>query len=203
MRRLAVGLSIVVTALVLAGPASAASTLFIRGGGYGHGIGMSQYGTYGYALQGWTYDEILAHYYTGTALGTTNPGQTVRVLLSTGSAAFAGATQAGGEALNPSLTYDVVPLPNGQIALVNQTTHKRVGKFDAPLTATGPAPLSLAGLGAYRGSLEFRPNGLHGVFTVNVVGLDDYVQGVIAAEPVLSSTRTVWPGLVVPSAVPV
>jgi stage II sporulation protein D len=181
MRAAAVGLSIL-AALVLAGPASAASTLFIRGGGNGHGIGMSQYGTYGYALHGWTYEQILAHYYTGTQLGTTNPNQTVRVLLGGGSAAFAGATRAGGKTLNPSLTYDVVPLATGQLALVNQSTHKRVGKFNAPLTATGPAPLSLAGLGAYRGSLEFRPNGSGGVYTVNVLGLDDYVRGVISAE---------------------
>jgi stage II sporulation protein D len=181
MRAAAVGLSIL-AALVLAGPASAASTLYIRGGGNGHGIGMSQYGTYGYALHGWTYKQILAHYYTGTQLGTTNPNQTVRVLLGGGSAAFAGATQAGGKQLNPSLTYDVVPLASGQLALVNQTTHKQVGKFTAPLTATGPGPLSLAGLGAYRGSLEFRPNGSGGVYTVNVIGLDDYVRGVIAAE---------------------
>ncbi|HSC02124.1 MAG TPA: SpoIID/LytB domain-containing protein [Solirubrobacteraceae bacterium] len=199
MRAAAVGLSIL-AALVLAGPASAArakhraspspaasaasaaSTLFIRGGGNGHGIGMSQYGTYGYALHGWSYQQILAHYYTGTQLGTTNPGQTVRVLLGSGSAAFAGATRAGGKTLNPSLTYDVVPLANGQLALVNQTTHKRVGKWGAPLTATGPGPLSLAGLGAYRGSLEFRPTGSGGVYTVNVIGLDDYVRGVIAAE---------------------
>ncbi|MBV9606798.1 MAG: SpoIID/LytB domain-containing protein [Solirubrobacterales bacterium] len=178
---MAVGLSIM-AALVLAGPASAASTLYIKGGGYGHGIGMSQYGTYGYALHGWTYKQILAHYYTGTQIGTTSPSQTVRVLLGSGSAAFAGATQAGGKQLNPSLTYDVVPLANGQLALVNQTTHKQVGKFSAPLTATGPAPLSLAGLGAYRGSLEFRPTGSGGVYTVDVIGLDDYVRGVIAAE---------------------
>ena len=181
MRAAAAGLSIL-AALVLAGPASAASTLYIRGGGNGHGIGMSQYGTYGYALHGWSYKDILAHYYTGTQLGTTNPNQTVRVLLGGGSAAFAGATQAGGKHLDPSLTYDVVPLANGQLALINQTTHKRVGKFNAPLTATGPAPLSLAGLGGYRGSLEFRPNGSGGVYTINVVGLDDYVRGVIAAE---------------------
>src|SRR5579884_1537295 len=166
----------------LASVASAASTLFIRGGGYGHGIGMSQYGTYGYALHGWSYRQILAHYYTGTQIGTTNPNQTVRVLLGSGSAAFAGATRAGGKQLNPSLTYDVVPLANGQLALVNQSTHKQVGKFDAPLTATGPGPLSLAGLGAYRGALEFRPNGSGGVYTVDVVGLDDYVRGVISAE---------------------
>ena len=162
--------------------ASSASTLYIRGGGFGHGIGMSQYGAYGYALHGWTYQQILAHYYTGTQIGTTNPNQTVRVLLSSGSAAFAGATEIGNKTLNPSLTYDVTSLANGQLAMVNQTTHKHLGKFNAPLTATGTEPLSLAGVGAYRGSLEFRPNGSGGVYTVNVVGLDDYVQGVIGAE---------------------
>ena len=143
---------------------------------------MSQYGAYGYALHGWTYQQILAHYYTGTALGKTNPSQTVRVLLGSGSAAFAGATHAGNKKLNPSLTYDVVPLANGSLKLVNQSTGKAVGKFPAPLTATGPGPLSVAGLGSYRGSLEFRPNGSGGVYTVNALGLDDYVQGVIAAE---------------------
>jgi SpoIID/LytB domain protein len=181
MRALVVGLSIA-GALVMAGSAAAASNMIIRGGGDGHGIGMSQYGAYGYALHGSSYQQILAHYYTGTAIGQTSSSQTVRVLLGSGSAAFAGATRAGGKQLNPSLTYDVVPLANGQLALVNQTTHKQVGKFSAPLTATGPGPLSLAGLGAYRGSLEFRPNGSGGVYTVDVVGLDDYVRGVISAE---------------------
>jgi stage II sporulation protein D len=205
MRALAAGLSMAVT-LALAGTASAsapaktshkstrdralhastesgpATTMYISGGGFGHGIGMSQYGAYGYALQGWTYQQILGHYYTGTALGTTNPAQTVRVLLGSGSAAFAGATHAGDKQLNPSLTYDVVPLANGSLKLVNHSTGKPVGTFAAPLTANGPGPLSLAGLGGYRGSLEFRPNGSGGVYTVNVVGLDDYVQGVIAAE---------------------
>jgi stage II sporulation protein D len=185
MRTLAVGLSMAAT-LALAGPASAASTpgttVYVSGGGYGHGIGMSQYGAYGYALHGWTYDQILAHYYTGTALGKTNPDQTVRVLLGSGSAAFAGAAHVGNKSLNPSLTYDVVPLANGSLKIVNQSSRKAVGTFPAPLTALGPGLLSLAGVGTYRGSLEFRPNGTGGVYTVNVVGLDDYVQGVIAAE---------------------
>jgi len=200
MRTLALGLSMAAT-LALAGTASAASThakkvshasatapsgapttLYVSGGGYGHGIGMSQYGAYGYALHGWTYQQILAHYYTGTSLGNTDPAQVVRVLLGSGSAAFAGATHAGNKQLNPSLTYDVVPLANGSLKLVNKSTGKAVGTFLSPLSATGPGPLSIAGLGGYRGSLEFRPNGSGGVYTVNVVGLDDYVQGVIAAE---------------------
>lgn len=37
--------------------------------GYGHGVGMSQYGARGLALQGMEYRAILQHYYTGTSLG--------------------------------------------------------------------------------------------------------------------------------------
>ena len=36
--------------------------------GYGHRVGMSQYGADAMAAQGYTYDEILTHYYSGTEL---------------------------------------------------------------------------------------------------------------------------------------
>jgi len=36
--------------------------------GYGHGVGMSQYGAEGMAEEGYTYSDILKHYYTGTNL---------------------------------------------------------------------------------------------------------------------------------------
>lgn len=36
--------------------------------GYGHGVGMSQYGADYYARQGWSWREILAHYYPGATL---------------------------------------------------------------------------------------------------------------------------------------
>ena len=36
--------------------------------GYGHGVGMSQYGAQAMALKGYTYDQILAHYYLGTVI---------------------------------------------------------------------------------------------------------------------------------------
>lgn len=37
--------------------------------GYGHGVGMSQYGANVMAQEGKTYEEILTHYYTGTTIG--------------------------------------------------------------------------------------------------------------------------------------
>ena len=53
--------------------AAAKARFTIRGAGFGHGVGMSQYGAYGFAQHGSTYDQILRHYYTGTELGTTDP----------------------------------------------------------------------------------------------------------------------------------
>ncbi|MHB8492065.1 MAG: SpoIID/LytB domain-containing protein [Solirubrobacteraceae bacterium] len=56
-------------------------TLVISGAGDGHGVGMSQEGALGYAQHGWSYAAILAHYYSGTALGTVRRGLKVRVLI--------------------------------------------------------------------------------------------------------------------------
>lgn len=39
-----------------------------RGSGWGHGLGMSQYGALGMAEKGYSYREILSYYYPGTAL---------------------------------------------------------------------------------------------------------------------------------------
>ncbi|HQL48477.1 MAG TPA: SpoIID/LytB domain-containing protein [Holophaga sp.] len=40
----------------------------VYGRGWGHGVGMDQTGAYGYALEGWTFDRILKHYYQGIEL---------------------------------------------------------------------------------------------------------------------------------------
>lgn len=54
-----------ISALVTA-PAAARTRVIITGGGWGHGIGMSQYGAYGRAQQGATSEQILEHYYSGS-----------------------------------------------------------------------------------------------------------------------------------------
>jgi stage II sporulation protein D len=61
--------------------------LTFYGRGYGHGVGMSQYGARGRALAGQLAPEILAHYYPTTTLGTRSAATTVRVLLLAGLAA--------------------------------------------------------------------------------------------------------------------
>jgi SpoIID/LytB domain protein len=68
-------------ALVMLGASSAsATTLVIDGAGFGHGVGMSQEGARGYAEHGWSYEQILAHYYTGTSLGQAPAKTIVKVL---------------------------------------------------------------------------------------------------------------------------
>jgi stage II sporulation protein D len=46
-----------------------APTLMAIGHGFGHGVGMSQWGAYGMALRGKSHAEILRHYYQGAELG--------------------------------------------------------------------------------------------------------------------------------------
>jgi stage II sporulation protein D len=75
-------LAVLAGLLLLAPTASArASTLVISGAGEGHGVGMSQEGALGFARHGWTYQQILAHYYTGTTIGQAPSGAIVRVLV--------------------------------------------------------------------------------------------------------------------------
>ncbi|HEX4482929.1 MAG TPA: SpoIID/LytB domain-containing protein [Solirubrobacteraceae bacterium] len=84
LRSLAASLATLAALLVLlvqATSAAAAQELVIEGGGYGHGVGMSQEGALGYAEHGFSYQQILAHYYTGTALGTAPANTKVRVLV--------------------------------------------------------------------------------------------------------------------------
>lgn len=49
---------------------SVPATIEFQGRGWGHGVGLSQWGARGMAQQGKSYQEILAHYYTGTQLVT-------------------------------------------------------------------------------------------------------------------------------------
>ena len=44
------------------------NSIVAEGGGYGHGIGMCQFGAIGMAGQGYKYDQILKHYYRGIDL---------------------------------------------------------------------------------------------------------------------------------------
>src|SRR4051794_27988475 len=157
---------IAVLMCVFAADARGASTFVIRGAGYGHGVGMSQYGADGYAQHGKDYRFILAHYFTGTRLATLHDEPTVRVLLETRSTSFSGATSAGGRHLSASTTYYVGPTGIGSVAL-KSSTGRVLKTYDSPLRVTGPGPIRLHGTatngvtdGTYRGAMLFSSGAL-------------------------------------------
>jgi stage II sporulation protein D len=168
--------------------AQAAGRVVIRGAGFGHGIGLSQYGAYGYAQHGFSYSQIIRHYYRGSSLSGSSR-RTVRVLLQSGrsSLSFRGATKIGVKSASPSRTY--VARPSGGTVVVSAKGGKRLARFTSPLkVSTARNAIRLNGRaingvdsGLYRGSLLITPSGSR-LTAVNSIGIDDYVQGVVPGE---------------------
>ena len=65
-----------------AAPAAAETIFTFKGRGWGHGVGMSQWGARGRALAGWSAPRILRHYYRNTRISR-GPNGAVRVLIGT------------------------------------------------------------------------------------------------------------------------
>lgn len=182
--------------LVLAGvaasvtpSANAATTFTLRGGGFGHGIGMSQHGAHGQARRGVKYKRILRHYYAKTKVGKA-PTKSIRVILRLGpsSIKFRGARRAsGGVTLTPSATYTARKV-GGKIRLLRGSTTVRT--FSGRLTVSGGStPVRLLGKaiggltnGRYRGEIEFSRSDLGGLAAINELSLDHYVRGVVPGE---------------------
>ncbi len=175
--------SAVCTGTCVAAPAGSGPLLVFSGHGWGHGVGMSQYGAYGYAQHGWSAQQILAHYYPGTTVGQA-PVSAVRVLLADKKKAVTlssavpfsvrdglGKTHtlaAGTVRVDASLALAV----DGQVAAQPLT---------APLTfrAGAGGPLSLGR--PYRGRIEV--DVVDGKLrAIDVVALEQYLYGVVPSE---------------------
>ena len=155
----------------------------VTGRGWGHGVGMSQYGTLGFARQGTGYEEILAHYYQGTEL-TEAPVKRMRVLLAAGAKTLAVGSKApfrvrdalgevyelaaGTQKFGPGLRLRALDEPKPQ-------------QFQGPLVflAAG-APLELNGR-AYRGELRITVDKAR-LRAINSLGLEAYLYGVVPSE---------------------
>ena len=162
-------------------PALVTATTFVASGrGWGHGVGMSQYGALGYANEGWTYDQILAHFYSGAQLGP-SPVARVRVLVAEARPSVTvrspvpfrvrdllGKTYslaAGDVVLGPKLRVNVNGVPTELVGPI--------------LFLPGGAPLILDR--AYRGQIEVGATGQK-LSAINVVGLEQYLAGVVPQE---------------------
>jgi stage II sporulation protein D len=167
-----------------AGPAVALSApvFVLTGGGYGHGVGMSQYGAFAQATAGRTYRDILSFYYPGTEIGKA-PVAKVRVLVADGRSSLHIGSTAPFQVLDAAGT--TVDVPAGELVL-RPDLEVRVDGVAARLA--GPllfrpgkgATLTLDGTG-YRG--ELRATVVQGrLQVIDHVGLDAYLLGVVPGE---------------------
>ena len=158
-------------------------SFFISGRGWGHGIGMSQWGAYGYAQRGTPYDQILAHYYRSTTLGKA-PVARVRVLLGEGLKALAVASDSPFSVRDGSGTvYQLQPGPYsfGPALKVKVDQTQPAKALTAPLVfLPGATPLKYGGK-QYRGQLQVNA-ALTSLQLVNSVGLEPYLYGVVPRE---------------------
>jgi stage II sporulation protein D len=165
-----------------AGPRPGEPVFVINGRGWGHGVGMSQWGANGFARRGTAYDRILAHYYRGTTIGEA-PVAKVRVLLGAGKRALTIASEApfrvraaGGKTWALAAGKQEI----GPRLMVRTKTAKRKVKLAGPVEfLPGTEPLRLDR--PYRGSIRVDVQGGR-LRAINVVGLEPYLYGVVPAE---------------------
>src|SRR3954471_4547398 len=196
MKKLALFTTLAVLALVPASASAASSSNWtVRGAGFGHGIGLSQYGAYGYAAHGADWKSIALHYFQGARLGNV-AGRTVRVLLQSGNGTVwvSGATRAGNHKLDSSKSYRLIR--KGLGVELRTARGKRIATMNGVVTvASSSGSVALGGRainglsdGRYRGVIEVRPGTFGGLMAVNALPLDDYIRGVIVGE-----MPTSWP----------
>lgn len=177
MRRLALPVAILV-ALASAASAAASPMYVLKGHGWGHGVGLSQYGALGRANDGRDYKQILGFYYDGTNVGQTSQNK-IRVLLRSGRSSVtlhsSESFKVGDKTLARFTDWKLVPTSDGRVRVVGK------GKFGSPATAKpGDGFLRIDGL-RYRGDLKvFNHSGALDV--VNVVGLQGYLYSVVPRE---------------------
>ncbi len=155
----------------------------VTGRGWGHGVGLSQYGTLGFARQGTGYEEILAHYYQGTQL-TEAPVKRMRVLLAAGAKTLAIGSKAPFRVRDALGEVHELPAgtqkvgPGLRLRGVDEAKPKQL---QGPLVfpAAG-APLELNGR-AYRGELRLIVDKAR-LRAINTLGLEPYLYGVVPSE---------------------
>jgi len=179
-----------VVAVLTVPSATAAPVFVVVGRGWGHGIGMSQYGAYGYALHGRGYEWILDHYYAGTTPGTSS--RMIDVVLATGRSSIVVGSATAWQVRGAGSTR-WWNLPAGASRTVGTgLTVRAEGK---PRTLASPITFRASGgvmqlFGKpYRGRMVVKKPG-GSLSAVNHVGLEKYLYGVVPSEMPASWHRT-------------
>ncbi len=159
-------------------PAAAEAHWVVDGRGWGHGVGMSQWGARGYAAHGKSHGWILDHYYKHTNIRSAG-GDRIEVLLQTGQGKvdFTDAGRACGRRLNADRRYRF-DLSGGQVVL--RGGGKRIAGCGGAGTAHGDV-VHLLGKGRYRGEIRAVRQS-SGMAVVNRLGLEGYVKGCVPNE---------------------
>jgi stage II sporulation protein D len=199
IRRITLALAVCLALAASAGPAAASTRFTLTGHGWGHGIGMSQYGALGYAQHGWTHEQILTHYYTGTTIGLLPKGTDERVLLVDGRSTIHVAFDSPATARDEGGTSKTLAAGAYRVDPGTSPGHLRLWSHDASAyvwkgivgslrISPGSSPLQLndRALNGYTGdhwSGDFRilPSG-GALSLVNVVPMERYVRGVVPCE---------------------
>jgi stage II sporulation protein D len=186
--------ALIAIGVLLLVPAAASADLVVDGRGWGHGVGLSQYGAYGFALrEGRDHRFILAHYYTASGYGTA-PATRMRVRMKRARAPkLSGATGARAAnrrriALRRDRGYRFEAVSANRVRVVDTTTGRTRARLLAPVTVTGGSGTTLHGPaengqrdGVYRGRMVLHRDG-GAVLVVNHVSLEHYLYGVVPAE---------------------
>jgi stage II sporulation protein D len=153
-------------------PRGSGALFLITGHGWGHGVGMGQWGAEGYALHGFTYEDILTAYYPGTVLSPTTVRK-IRVLLADGvKRVTVSSDQPIAVADANGATHS---LPSGS------TTLTKALPYPAPLTLSPARGATLTLGNAYRGKLVLSV--VKGKLrAINVVGVQQYLDAVVPSE---------------------
>lgn len=163
-------------------PARSGALFLFSGHGWGHGVGMGQWGAQGYAQHGYTYQQILAAYYPGTFPGQTTT-TSIRVLLASGKKQLTLSsdqpiTVTDGDGAAHTLAAGKTTLTPGLQLAVDGGSKQAL---TPPLTFSpaGGATLSLGH--AYRGQILVDVvNGK--LRAINTLPLEQYLYGVVPAE---------------------
>ena len=183
------------TALGTATQAEGASGVKVCGSGYGHGVGLSQYGAKGRAEAGQGHAQIIKAYYSGVAIREQSSAP-VRVLLAESasngsheitvrqgrSATMRNLASGGTLDLGPG-RYRITHLPDrGLYRLTNVSEGEQVGVYSGPLNfnSTGGGPLGV-GASDYRSTLQVR-NANSKLLLINRLGMEAYLRGVVPQE---------------------
>jgi stage II sporulation protein D len=164
-------------ALAIPAVASAGTVFLLDGRGWGHGVGMSQWGAEGYARHGFDYKRILAHYYPETHVGIAEPREVRILLVESKPSVRIGSTA-------PFMVIDArgrkLHLPARAVVVDKRFMLQHV-RLARPLRfVAGAQPLEVD-LAAYRGDVvvKAKPDGL---MAINVLPLDRYLRGVVPWE---------------------